>query len=369
MPCRLQTAPFSTSPSRTADKLPFTEKVRRRIWGTDKPPGQADPYGGGSVFDRSKPQYENEVQEREERQASRTVPTDLSGYEPAANWDGLEMVGGWGNWWKENWDPEHPYIGFAEGQAVTDSFEATAALRRAVIESFTLQQAGRSLSEISKLQTEYDPTYEVEIAASGTGATVQFPANAPVENVLVFKPEESAKEFDETKEKSNPTPSEEDVAADRSIADPLHPESTKPTPSEEVVVDGEEQPGSGKSAQFATYDELVASWNPAWLEISLANQELKFAVFKRVLQLTGKRIPDHAIQSSETVKDLLSHIVTQPKPRRLAEELAQKEDLLTLPNVSVYSRRITPIDKERAIGRWKVIEKELEARDLPVTGS
>lgn len=230
------------------------------------------------MFDRSKPQYENEVQEREERQASRTVPTDLSGYEPAANWDGLEMVGGWGNWWKENWDPEHPYIGFAEGQAVTDSFEATAALRRAVIESFTLQQAGRSLSEISKLQTEYDPTYEVEIAASGTGATVQFPANAPVENVLVFKPEESAKEFDETKEKSNPTPSEEDVAADRSIADPLHPESTKPTPSEEVVVDGEEQPGSGKSAQFATYDELVASWNPAWLEISLANQELKFAV-------------------------------------------------------------------------------------------
>ena len=39
-----------------------------------------------------------------------------------------------------------------------------------------------------------------------------------------------------------------------------------------------------------------------------------------------------------------------------------------LPNVKVYDRRITPIDKEKMVGRWKVIERELIERDLPVTG-
>ncbi|RFU27593.1 hypothetical protein B7463_g8760, partial [Scytalidium lignicola] len=379
--CRVQATPFSTYPSHSAEKVPFTEKVRRRIWGTDKPPGQTDPYGEPGFVEKLK--QRSSGQEAEERQAARTIPTDLSGYEPATNWEGLERVGGYGHWWKENWDPEHPYIGFSPAEVVKDSSEATAALHRAVVEAFSLQQAGRSLSEISKLQTEFDPTHDVQIAASATGATIQFPVDTPAEQVLLFSEE---RDFDETIEKTNPTPSEEDVAADRSISDPLHPEITEPkiddstrkrnpTESEEdVVADREnitptgETPGSVKSARYTTYDELVAAWDPAWLQISLENPELKFAVFKRTVQLTGIRIPDHAIQSSKTVKDFLSHLVTPPKPRVLAEVLSQKEELLTLPNVNVYSRRITSIDQERALGRWKVIEKELEARGLPVTG-
>ncbi len=37
--------------------------------------------------------------------------------------------------------------------------------------------------------------------------------------------------------------------------------------------------------------------------------------------------------------------------------------------MSVHKSRQTPIDKDRAVGRWKLIEDELTARDLPVTGS
>lgn len=44
-------------------------------------------------------------------------------------------------------------------------------------------------------------------------------------------------------------------------------------------------------------------------------------------------------------------------------------ELLGLPNVKVYSRRVTPIDKEVWVGRWKVIEAELIKRGLPVTGT
>lgn len=86
------------------------------------------------------------------------------------------------------------------------------------------------------------------------------------------------------------------------------------------------------------------------------------------MQLTGLRIPDSAIKPAKTVQALLAHLIKPPKPRKLAEALSQKEELLTLPNVSVYAKRVTPIDKHKSVGRWKVIEQELSYRGLPVTG-
>ena len=89
---------------------------------------------------------------------------------------------------------------------------------------------------------------------------------------------------------------------------------------------------------------------------------------KRTMQLTGLRIPDAAIIPAKTVKGLLVHLVKPPKPCKLVEALEQKEELMNLPNVSIYAKRVTPIDKHKSVGRWKVIEKELTERGLPVTG-
>ncbi len=86
------------------------------------------------------------------------------------------------------------------------------------------------------------------------------------------------------------------------------------------------------------------------------------------MQLTGSRIPDVKIRSVSTVSDLLNHIIVPPKKTKLAEVLAENDDLLQLPNVKIYNRRVTPIDNEVSLGRWKVIEKELEKRGLPITG-
>lgn len=58
----------------------------------------------------------------------------------------------------------------------------------------------------------------------------------------------------------------------------------------------------------------------------------------------------------------------KPKPKKLAELLEKTAVLADLPNVQVYPRRVTPVDKEQMVGRWKLIQQELEARDLPVTG-
>lgn len=82
------------------------------------------------------------------------------------------------------------------------------------------------------------------------------------------------------------------------------------------------------------------------------------------MQLTGIRIPDAAIKSSNTAKTLLNILVTPPKPRKLVEALAQKTDLLQLENVTIYTARRSFYDKENDIGRLKVIKKELQARGL-----
>jgi hypothetical protein len=71
----------------------------------------------------------------------------------------------------------------------------------------------------------------------------------------------------------------------------------------------------------------------------------------------------------KTVRDLVTHICTPPAPKKLAEALEASGELGSLPNVNVYSRRVTPIDKEKMVGRWKIIVDELQKRDLPVIGT
>ena len=86
------------------------------------------------------------------------------------------------------------------------------------------------------------------------------------------------------------------------------------------------------------------------------------------MQLTGIRIPDPSLKSLHTVRSFLDHLTTPPKPKKIAEALAQKPQLFNLPNVKIFDRRITPIDREVTVGRWKLIEAELVNRGLPVTG-
>lgn len=86
------------------------------------------------------------------------------------------------------------------------------------------------------------------------------------------------------------------------------------------------------------------------------------------MQLTGIRIPDPAIADLTSTKALLGHLVRKPKPKKLADRLIAREELTNLPNLRIMDRRYTPIDKEKDIGRWKIIERELIKRDLPVTG-
>jgi hypothetical protein len=59
---------------------------------------------------------------------------------------------------------------------------------------------------------------------------------------------------------------------------------------------------------------------------------------------------------------------TKRKPAKVAEQLMLDETLAGQSNLLVLGRRETPVDKEKEMGRWKVIEEELKSRGLPVLG-
>lgn len=168
--CREQASPTSlsstssTSSKRHAsssnddNKISFAEKLRRKIWASDVPPGQKDPYARLSPEERDK-----EIQERAElaekisrrnqklRQKSQTTdeatqeastmkrreaaaleksvgsgisnaetasqgsnPYNLEKYSEAVTWDGLDQIGGAEGWWEEAWDKENQFKGYVE---------------------------------------------------------------------------------------------------------------------------------------------------------------------------------------------------------------------------------------------------------------
>ena len=94
--------------------------VRKKIWGTETPPGQEDPYGKESVFD---PKRRGREQAVENERGPESLPGGEIGkpkgrkpkgrniYTPATTSDGLERVGdpGWG---ATEWEAENPFQGF-----------------------------------------------------------------------------------------------------------------------------------------------------------------------------------------------------------------------------------------------------------------
>lgn len=61
---------------------------------------------------------------------------------------------------------------------------------------------------------------------------------------------------------------------------------------------------------------------------------------------------------------MFAHLWKPEKPKKLAELLLSNQELANLPNVKISDRKITMVDREREVGRWKVIEEELVERGI-----
>lgn len=291
--CRTQISSFSTSSVRGADKESLSQRVRRSLF-KQAPSTSSDPYTGPSQLSAQEPEQKLEPQKLEQKE--RVAAEDAPDYYPADNGEGLEIIGGYVGPMGE----KHPYKIFIKQKKIKDSGEITAALHRAVVEVFALRQAGKPLSDIFLTEPGPNLTENVQINASESGAILQFFENGSLEQIIqslkpVTPPKKgkqrrkarlaaTSSSIDETTEKRAPTESEEDVAADRSPIDPLHPEPTpkldetvekgNPTESEEDVAADR----STVDPLKAKSEALVESWGHSWLQISLADPAIKFAV-------------------------------------------------------------------------------------------
>jgi hypothetical protein len=103
-------------------------------------------------------------------------------------------------------------------------------------------------------------------------------------------------------------------------------------------------------------------------------------MLKRFQHLTSMRLSDPFLSSlfakstsdstTQPLVEIIDYILDaqKPRPKNLYEKLIEKEGLTGQSNLMILPRRETPVDKEKEIGRWKLIEKELREKGLPVLG-
>ncbi|ODH50775.1 hypothetical protein GX48_03092 [Paracoccidioides brasiliensis] len=369
----LSRRPISSTSSYNSDNngdLSVTEKLRRKIWGTDKPPGLNDPYGSESQLNIGNSEtevyeedtvHESEMEGEQGAHVATNEEIELANYKRAATWDGLKLVGV-EKWWERLPKAEDCFYPFMAIEKTSSRDRFHQLLHQTMVELLVLEDMNKPLTDVCNIIGHEDYIRsiisQVEVRPSNdflTG-TLTFPSEETKKVVydlfsklyqeledntgeevekITYKAEESAQLGEIRARKTDETQLEEDGESH------LDPETTVHPP---------------KNLDFLT--------------MSLADPEFKFAYLKRASQLTGYRIPDPEIAQITKPVQLVNFLITvsNPKPKKLAEQLLIDKRLTSLPNVKIMGRRYTPIDKEKEIGRWKVIEKELIRRGLPVTG-
>ncbi|KAF5130266.1 hypothetical protein E5D57_006604 [Metarhizium anisopliae] len=254
-----------------------------------------------------------------EKELTSSDPT----YVPATEAEGLEEIGTLNTWWDQegHWGEESEFRGFGSAEKVVDKDVVEVYLRQAVVEALALRETGAFSQWATKKwregpRSELDQVLAAEIQVQGSQASLKGDVAAIAQNLTAESDEMEAMER-------------------------IRPEEAR---------------------------EMLKTWDASWKGLVLDDQ-LKFALRKRLYQLTGTLIADAKLGAAHTVRHVLTLAAKQPQPKKLAELLETRSDVQELANVKVHSRKIGPIDKETALGRWKVIEEELTKRGLPVTGT
>ncbi|POR32160.1 Uncharacterized protein TPAR_07610 [Tolypocladium paradoxum] len=357
----LQSLPLAIAPSAPSTRTPFvasrgvsttyaahsknTEWVRGKLW-KGEAPGPEDPYTQRPEPEdpsnlpeealESRPRYGSgpaPVQasrlplppKRTEATAEKELKSADPTYVPATDAEGLEEINAIKSWWEQpgHWGEESEFRGFGSPDKVVEKAVVEVYLRRAVVEVLALQEAGAFSQWATKKwrkgdRSDLDQVLALEIQVQDGTASLKGDASSVSQSL---------------------------------------------TAEAEEAVEAHEQPVSLEEAK-----EMTKTWDSSWKDLVLDDQ-VKFALRKRLYQLTGNLIPDAKLGAARTVKHVLTLASKQPKPPKLAQLLSRRGDLQQLPNIRVHSRKIGPIDKEVAVGRWKVIEEELKKRNLPVTGT
>lgn len=285
--------PLQRHASSTSSSDSVSQKIRRKLWGTDNPPGQEDPYGGPSQIEQKKSKVKKDpVAGAEKAPGAGVVPSDTaaSNYVPATTWDGLDQIGGATGWWEEAWDQGHPFRGyvlrqrwqfssvltssrdsFMEPSKMTSREGIEAAVRRAVIEVFTLRDAERPLTDaVNATNDQITPNFEIVVFTESDDGSIllNFPnphmkqeildsmdlsPGGPTPGVSGMQPPDEVSEMEDVLEvtKGEVIPELEATAAE--------PDRTMAGADESLTPDSTTQEG-------------------LWQNVSLGDTDVKFAV-------------------------------------------------------------------------------------------
>jgi hypothetical protein len=292
------------------------------------------------IVETSEAVDEAELAEIEAVQTDLVYPTEIkeaprpndvtdAAYVPATRAEGLEEVGGLEGWWDkpEHWGPSKQYVGFGPVDRVTDPAVLEVLTKQAVVEAIVLRGFVTSIEKATTLMADFGSKEQARLARTEL-------AVGP-DGAVVLK-------------------NEKDLSRLRGLIQ---------TACRRSEPEGPHRPSLEEAKA------MMKSWGADWKSAELKDPFVMFYTIKRIQKLTGQIIPDGKLVGVKTIGALIARVIKPPKAKKLAEEIKAKGDLLELPNVHVYPRRLTPVDKENMVGRWKLIEGELQKRGLPVLGT
>ncbi|KAH9427355.1 hypothetical protein MCOR27_009127 [Pyricularia oryzae] len=259
-------------------------------------------------------------------------------YKPATSLDQLQEVGGLEGWWEveEHWNGTKPAFTpfFAGSHKIWDPKLLEGIARRAVAEALVVREAVEQGFEVPRTWAVGDKDAAVR--------------------AMTLKIEVDDEREPKVRSNVEAKAVLEDIARTEEVAPPLTQQ-----------VEGSDLVAGMNAAETARVLEIAGR---QWKDIALTDLKFKFMVTKRIQQLSGHILTDHKYWGKGHVESLVKSLIERPRPKKLADELKMNSQLLDLPNVTVHDRRHTRVDKHKAAGRWKVIVRELEKRDLPVLG-
>ncbi|RHZ67903.1 uncharacterized protein CDV56_104749 [Aspergillus thermomutatus] len=341
-----------------SNATPLTERVRRKIWGTDNPPGLKDPYGGEGVLERKWKNQSGQQEEEPARGSTEALETQsedvLSGdtYDPATTWEGLPRIGHLGKWSDLPPTEADAFNPFMLKRKLTKKGHLHLAAHQAAVELCLMHALKKPLTRICDVVEHEKPVFKLiwqckiePKAESQWGESLIYP-DGEAKDVLVYIFEQIGGRAETT---AAPEVAEEEVQEDAETAE-----------YEEPV---EESTSKAHTPPFFGYRSVQ---DKGFLSLSLNDPETKFAFLKRLSQLSGHYFPDPVMHSISTVKQAVEYIegVVHPKPTKLADQLANNPELQHLPNVKLFTKRQTALHKDEELGRKKIIESEFRARGL-----
>ncbi|KAL9624373.1 MAG: hypothetical protein Q9160_001335 [Pyrenula sp. 1 TL-2023] len=284
------------------------------------------------------------------RPQARSYASDLSSdshtpdtepqFTPASTWDGLDHVG------LEKPVSDYQFLPFSKEvrtNKLTEPKQIANAIHQAVVEVFTLKGAGMSMNTTREVLEHSDEALQAIKRTKIDGVTESGEAilsfhDAEARDLIV---NELVGDLEEDATSQDPVDAQSSTSSDTTTTSkPSSPRRLPPPPN-------------------ASPDSFNA--------ISLSSLRIKFALIKRITHLTGHRIPDPTLTSMTTLRSVYDHLLraAKPNPTKIAERLQAKEELASLRNVKISGKRQTIVQREKEVGRLKVIDEELGRRGLP----